>query len=111
MSTSRAVTAEMTLKIVRALARRPLRFSEIDRAIKSRNNTVLSERLKKMMRDGLIQRRVIKLGPPAHIEYTLTALGNDFAGPASAVIDWTERHTKQIEAARLSARAIADAAN
>jgi DNA-binding HxlR family transcriptional regulator len=100
MLNSRAITAEMTLRIVRALARGALRFSEIDRAINATNHPALSARLKKMTRDGLIVRHVHKLGPPAVVSYELTPLGADLAKPASALIDWTEHNGDQVQAAR-----------
>jgi DNA-binding HxlR family transcriptional regulator len=107
MTSTRAVTAELTLKIVAALRRGPLRFNEIDRAVNAPNHPTLSERLKKMVRDGLIERRVHKLGPPANVSYELTKLGADFAQPATALIEWTRRNANQIEAARQYHQALA----
>lgn len=106
-NSTRAVTAEMTLKIVRALQKKPLRFNEIDRAVKSPNHPALSDRLKKMQRDGLIERRVIRLGPPAHIEYTLTRLGADLAKPATALLGWVDNHAVEVDASRQYHRMLA----
>ena len=107
MTSTRAVTSEMTLKIVRALSRGPLRFCEIDRAVNARNHPLLSERLKKMTRDGLIVRRVHKLDPPAIVSYELTKLGADLAKPASELIAWVERNADHIQSSREYHQALA----
>jgi DNA-binding HxlR family transcriptional regulator len=107
ITSTRAVTSDMTLKIVRALRRGALRFNEIDRAVHARYHPVLSDRLKKMARDGLIERRVIHLGPPAHVEYSLTPLGAGLAEAASPLVEWTEKNANQVEAARQYHQALA----
>lgn len=97
---TRAVTSQMTFKIVRALQRGRLRFNAIERSVNPPNPVQLSKHLKKMQRDGLIVRHVIQLGPPAHIEYALTQLGADLAKPAAALMDWVEANVDHIRAAR-----------
>jgi DNA-binding HxlR family transcriptional regulator len=100
MMNTRAVTSQLTMRIVRALRRGPKRFNEIDRAVDAPNAPVLSKHLKKMVRDGLIVRHVHRLGPPAIVSYELTALGVDFARHAMPLMDWLDAHTAEIQAAR-----------
>lgn len=106
MTNTRAVTSQLTMRIVRALAMGPLRFNQIDRAIQAPNAPALSKNLKKMLRDGLIERHVARLGPPACVSYSLTTLGRDMAEPASALLGWVEANAPQIEAARAHQRAL-----
>ncbi len=105
---TRAVTNQYTLRIVTALRRGALRFNEIDRAINAPNQPILSKHLKKMLRDGLLVRTVIRTGPPAHVEYALTDLGRDLSGPASTMIDWLETNVARVEAARAISKITAD---
>jgi DNA-binding HxlR family transcriptional regulator len=97
---TKAVTSQFTMRIVRALQRGPLRFSALERASDAPNPVRLSHHLKKLARDGILTRRVIKLGPPAVVEYALTELGADLAAPASALLAWTETHADQVQASR-----------
>jgi DNA-binding HxlR family transcriptional regulator len=53
-----------------------------------------------LRRDGLVERRVIDLGPPARVEYSLTPLGADLARPASAMVTWVDCRMPEVEVAR-----------
>lgn len=100
MNSMRAITSQLTLRIVRALSRGPLRFNQLDRAINAPNAPFLSKHLKKLVRDGIVVRHVDRLGPPAIVRYELTALGRDLSTPASTLLAWVESNAPQIEAAR-----------
>ena len=67
---TRALTNQYGLRIVCALKRGPQRFNALERAIEAPNPPALSKLLKRMQRDGLVARRVIAIGPPAHVEYS-----------------------------------------
>jgi DNA-binding HxlR family transcriptional regulator len=84
-----------------------MRFAELERAVDARNPVAFSAILKKLTRDGLVLRTVLSLGPPAHVEYSLTALGRDFAATASQTIGWVDRHAFEIEEARRRHREMA----
>ena len=49
---------------------------------------VLTETLRDMERDGLVERRVLKPTPPQHVEYGLTALGKTLQEPLAAICAW-----------------------
>ena len=85
------------------------RFSQIERELDIRRPAALSDLLKKMQRDGLIERRVISLGPPPHVEYVLTPLGRSLANPASALMEWIDTHHADVERARERHHAEAEA--
>jgi DNA-binding HxlR family transcriptional regulator len=87
--TKRSLTNQWTLRIAHALRNGPLRFC---RAVNSPNPPMLTTHLKKMARDGLVDRVVIELGPPANVEYRLTQLGQELAKPASALVTWVDRN-------------------
>jgi DNA-binding HxlR family transcriptional regulator len=60
---------------------------------------VLSEGLKALERDGLVQRRVFPEMPP-RVEYSLTPLGRSLTGPLLALCEWADEHAAEVEAAR-----------
>lgn len=98
--TNTALISQFTLRIVRALQGGPMRFNALDRAAQAPNPVRLSKRLKLLVRDGIVERRVIQLGPPAVTEYSLTPFGADLAKPAAALIEWTEAHADEVRSAR-----------
>lgn len=107
MTNLRAVTSTLTLRIVHALRHGPLRFNAIERAARSLHPPQLSRHLKKLQRDGIVERRVVKLGPPAHVEYILSPLGTTLLSPATDLVGWMEEHGVHVEAAREYHRALA----
>jgi len=101
---TRALNNEWCLNIARQLRHEPKGFNVLQRAIGAANPPALSTRLKAMIRDGLVTREVISLGPPASTRYSLTALGRQHAEHASALVDWIDAHRDQVEIARAKYR-------
>jgi DNA-binding HxlR family transcriptional regulator len=99
-SGTRALNNQLCLRIARELRHKPLGFNAIERAVKAPHPPELSARLKAMIRDGLVTREVISLGPPASTRYSLTMLGRQLAEPATALIDFIDTHIDQVESAR-----------
>lgn len=61
------------------LSANPRRFSELKDDIKGISAKVLTQRLRKLEADGVIQRKVVPTSPPS-VEYALTDLGKQL-GP------------------------------
>lgn len=106
---ARVIADEMAMRIVAHLRFGPVGFNALDRAVNAPNPMRFSRIVKKLMRDGIIDRRVITLGPPAKTEYSLTSLGRDLSEPASLMVKWIDRNAGEIEAARAMNRARAAA--
>jgi len=83
------------LYLLAARVRRPGRLH--DHLLVSKK--VLSETLKSLERDGLVNRRVFAEVPP-RVEYSLTPLGRSLTGPLFALYEWTEEHFAGVVAAR-----------
>jgi DNA-binding HxlR family transcriptional regulator len=66
----------IVLDLVRRGVRRP---GAMEHAVEGLSAKVLNERLRKLMRYGIVQKRVFAEVPP-HVEYTLTAFGEKFSG-------------------------------
>jgi DNA-binding HxlR family transcriptional regulator len=53
---------------------------------------MLTETLRSMEADGLVERRVLKDTAPQHVEYALTALGATLREPLAAICAWAAEH-------------------
>jgi len=85
--------------ILQQLAKGPLRFSELLRAIDDVSKRMLSRTLRALEEDGLITRTVYPLKPPA-VEYALTPLGQSFLPHIEGLVRWASEHHAAIRAAR-----------
>ena len=74
--------------LVYALAAGPQRHAELRRRLPGITQKVLTETLRGMEADGLVERRVLKQEAPQHVEYSLSALGKTLEAPLQAVCDW-----------------------
>ena len=75
-----------------ALARRD-HGPELRRRVAGITQKVLTETLRDMERDGLVERQVLKETPPQHVEYALTALGKTLQEPLAAICAWATEHS------------------
>ncbi len=92
------IGARWTVFVVTALASGPMRFSELKTHIEGITPKVLTETLRALHHDGLIDRRDFG-GQPPHVEYALTDLGRSLLEPLAAVRAWAESHVPEVQAA------------
>ena len=78
------------LRIIRELGAGTRRFCELQDALGGANSATLSQRLKLLEDEGLVQRRAISATPP-WVEYSLTPKGSDLRGEIAGVDGWAER--------------------
>ena len=78
------------LRIIRELGAGTQRFCELQDALGGANSATLSQRLKLLEDEGLVQRRAISAMPP-WVEYSLTPKGSDLRGAIAGVDGWAER--------------------
>jgi DNA-binding HxlR family transcriptional regulator len=81
-----------TLLVVEALLPGPRRFNDLLSQIPGIAANILSERLKRLERDGLLVARPYSQRPP-RAAYQLTAEGTELAGALSLLAHWGTRHT------------------
>jgi DNA-binding HxlR family transcriptional regulator len=101
---TRVLTNQLALRIVARLQHGALRFNALERAVNAPNPVALSQLLKKLQRDGIVIRTVIRLGPPAVTEYALTDLGAGLAAPAGALMAWLDQNKQSVVQARQTSR-------
>jgi DNA-binding HxlR family transcriptional regulator len=93
------VADKWTALIVGLLAERPHRFGELRREVEGISQKMLTQTLRSLERDGLVNRRVFAT-VPVTVEYSLTPLGQTLTEPLAAIRDWAERHIEELLAAR-----------
>lgn len=100
------IADKWTMLILPALQEGPRRNSELMRAVGGVSQKMLTQTLRELERNGLIERHDYGEVPP-RVDYRLTALGRSLTGPIWALDCWAEQHFSEVEAAR----AVFDAAN
>ena len=78
------------LRIIRALGEETQRFCELQDALGGANSATLSQRLKLLEDEGLIDRRSVSTVPP-WVEYSLTDKGADLGRAITGIDRWAER--------------------
>ncbi|MFI5635643.1 winged helix-turn-helix transcriptional regulator [Streptomyces sp. NPDC051664] len=78
------------------------RFSELQRSIGGISRKMLSQTLRTLERDGLIQRTVDPNATPPLVLYKLTDLGSEIAAEIRVLCSWTHKRASQIHTARLT---------
>lgn len=79
--------------ILRAMLSGTTRFSEILAQVPGLSDRLLSERLKELEQEGIVERRVTP-STPVRIEYVLTEKGRELGGVVRAVAGWAETWVK-----------------
>ena len=88
-----------TALAIYALADGTHRYSELRRRIGGISQKMLTQTLRRLEREGLVERRPYPVIPPK-VEYSLTPLGRTLIEPLRAVCRWAERHLGELPPAR-----------
>lgn len=94
------VADKWSLLVLLALLGGTKRHSTLQRKIKGVTQKMLTQTLRRLERDGLVERTVYATVPPK-VEYALTSLGETLSEPIRALSAWAETHSLELEAARL----------
>ena len=94
------IADKWTMLVITSLADEPvLRFSELRRRIEGVSQKMLTQTLRALERDGLIDRRVYPT-VPVTVEYRLTDLGSSLADAVAAIRTWAYSNMDEIASAR-----------
>jgi DNA-binding HxlR family transcriptional regulator len=91
------LAAKWRVLLVYALLAGPQRHAELRRRLPDITQKVLTETLRGMTADGLVERRVLKETAPQHVEYALTELGKTLQAPLAAICEWAISHDQDPE--------------
>jgi DNA-binding HxlR family transcriptional regulator len=95
--------------VILALAGGTLRFTELRAKVGDVSRKVLTETLRALEADGLVERRAWA-GAPPRVEYSLSPLGRSLLEPIEAMRSWAEANVPEVLASRERHFAEADAA-
>jgi DNA-binding HxlR family transcriptional regulator len=93
------ISDKWTALIVYALVDGPRRHGELRRTIDGISQKMLTQTLRRMEAEGLVERQVLDRVPP-HVEYSLTPLGRTLEKPLVAICDWAMGHLDELREAR-----------
>jgi DNA-binding HxlR family transcriptional regulator len=93
------IADKWTVLTIYALARGTKRYSELQRMIGGVSQKMLTQTLRELEQEGLVERKVYPIVPPM-VEYSLTPLGRTLQEPLSAICKWAEEHLPELEAHR-----------
>ncbi|MCG5215772.1 winged helix-turn-helix transcriptional regulator [Streptosporangium sp. KLBMP 9127] len=85
--------------IIEFLGERTLRFTELRNEVEGISHKMLTQNLRMLERNGLVERTVHPTVPP-RVDYTLTEPGQALRATVNGMCDWTSRYLVDIEASR-----------
>jgi len=85
--------------IIESLGDHTLWFSELRDQIEGISHKMLTQNLRMLERNGLVERRAHPTVPP-RVEYTLTEAGQGLRATVDSMCVWTHRYFTHIEASR-----------
>lgn len=96
-----------SLLVIAVMAEQPIRFGALCRRIEGISQKMLSQTLRTLECDGLIERRVLTSRALA-VEYRLSGQGESLAPLAIMIKEWAEAHAGEVAAANQFYAARAD---
>ncbi|GEA90256.1 winged helix-turn-helix transcriptional regulator [Cellulomonas cellasea] len=93
------VLDKWSLQVLDTLCGRPLRFNELRREIPAVGQKSLTATLRRLERNGMVERVVIATRPVA-VEYRITPTGDTLNELVDALLRWTTVNLPDVERAR-----------
>ncbi|GHA84470.1 winged helix-turn-helix transcriptional regulator [Streptomyces termitum] len=93
------VLDKWSLAVLDRLCERPCRFNELRRAIPAVTQKSLTATLRRLERNGVVEREVTATRPVA-VTYRITPLGKTLRHPVDVLLAWADAHLPAIENAR-----------
>jgi DNA-binding HxlR family transcriptional regulator len=93
------IADKWTALIIHVLASGTKRHGELRRQISGVSQKMLTQTLRSLEDDSIVNRRIYPVVPPM-VEYSLTPLGRSLIEPLEAICRWAEEHLPELEAAR-----------
>ena len=86
--------------IILALEDEPKRFGDLKRCIGDVTQSVLTENLRALQRDGYLT-RTVNPGPPVAVSYALTPLGQNLLAMLKPLVFWSHENKDQVRQFRM----------
>jgi DNA-binding HxlR family transcriptional regulator len=88
-----------TVMAIAELSAGPRRYREIERALSGVTQRMLTLTLRRLERDGLVDRHVEPTNPPS-VTYSLTSRGIGFSAITAGLVEWSREHKEAILSSR-----------
>ncbi|WP_082926752.1 winged helix-turn-helix transcriptional regulator [Paenibacillus tuaregi] len=93
------ISNKWTALVIYALENGSIRYGEMERRIEGISKKMLTQTLRKLEWNGLVQRHITPTVPPA-VEYSLTPLGESLLQPMRELRQWGRENYWSVEEAR-----------
>ncbi len=93
------IADQWTPLVIYALVDGTMRFGQLLKRIDGISRKMLTQTLRSLERNGLVQRVVYPVVPPV-VEYSLTPLGKTLVEPIKALTDWAYGHLQEVAQAQ-----------
>ncbi|MDK2761302.1 MAG: helix-turn-helix transcriptional regulator [Sphingopyxis sp.] len=93
------IADKWSILVLGALCTGPLRFNALKRSLDGVTQASLTQTLRRLERNGIVERMVISTSPIA-VEYVITPLGRSLEPLFHSIDDWTRTSLPEVEAAR-----------
>ncbi len=93
------IADKWTVLVIGLLVSGPARFNQMRREIEGVSQKMLAQTLKKLERDGLLERMVFAT-VPVIVQYSITPLGRTLAEAIGPLQSWAETHIEEVIAAQ-----------
>lgn len=90
------LTPKWTSMVIYVLSFGPLRTGQLQRSMPGISKKMLTQTLRELEGDKLIDRKVFQVVPPM-VEYSLTDFGLRFVEPLMALYDWAEANAQILD--------------
>ncbi|GAB7553560.1 helix-turn-helix domain-containing protein [Novosphingobium sp. 11B] len=94
------IADKWSMMVLTVLDAGPMRFNGIKRHLEGVTQKALTQCLRRLERNGLLERRVIAASPIG-VEYEITPLGRSLQTPFKALYGWTIANMEDVEKARV----------
>lgn len=95
------VTGKWRMIIILALEDEPKRFGDLKRCIGDVTQSVLTENLRGLQRDGYLT-RTVEPGPPVAVSYELTPMGRSLLGLLKPLVYWSHDQMDEVKSLRMA---------
>lgn len=93
------VASKWTMLVIIALSEDPRRYADLRRRVQGVTKKMLTQTLRTLEREGLVERRVFDT-VPVQTEYSLTELGRSLARAVATIRAWAYDNMDRIDGAR-----------
>ncbi|MBN9021288.1 MAG: helix-turn-helix transcriptional regulator [Rhizobiales bacterium] len=93
------IAHKWSILILAFLCTEPKRFNELRRRLDGITQKALTETLRRLERNGLVERHVVTASPIA-VVYSITPLGRTLQAPFLSLFDWALDHQADLGAAQ-----------